>query len=159
MKQQYIKWPKPQESDIYVVFNTPLAFGTSSFVQHAFKSSIKHNHLGESYLGNKSLCGNAEILDKNDESEYIFNIEKEDIKEDCCKACLEVYNKMKAKNHRLLEMKFFLDYEVRSSWFASYISFNWLQQLVGRYFAWKVRTKYRRYKKSLADAELLKNKV
>jgi len=42
----------------------------------------------------------------------------------------------------------FLEYEVRSSWWVSWISWDWLQELSGRYFAWKTRRKYERYKMS-----------
>jgi hypothetical protein len=41
-----------------------------------------------------------------------------------------------------------LDYEVRSSWWASYISWALGQELSAKYFAWKVRWKYNRYKSS-----------
>jgi hypothetical protein len=43
---------------------------------------------------------------------------------------------------------YFLDYEIRSSWWASWIGWNWLQELSGKYFAWKVRRKYARYEQS-----------
>lgn len=36
-------------------------------------------------------------------------------------------------------------YEVRASWFANMISSPFLQDLTGRYFAWKCKRKYRRY--------------
>lgn len=42
----------------------------------------------------------------------------------------------------------FLDYEIRSSWWASLISWEWGQNLAGKYFAWKAIRKYTRYKKS-----------
>lgn len=38
-----------------------------------------------------------------------------------------------------------LDYEIKSSWWASSISNPYLQDLASRYFAWKVRRKYGRY--------------
>lgn len=34
-----------------------------------------------------------------------------------------------------------LDYEVQASWWASWISNDFLQGLAGRYFAWKVNRK------------------
>jgi hypothetical protein len=43
---------------------------------------------------------------------------------------------------------YFLDYEIRSSWWASWIGWNWLQELSGKYFAWKVKRKYARYEQS-----------
>ena len=41
-----------------------------------------------------------------------------------------------------------LDYEIRSSWWASWIGWNWGQELSGKYFAWKTSRKYARYKQS-----------
>jgi len=51
----------------------------------------------------------------------------------------------------------FLDYEIRSSWWASWISWDWLQELSGRYFAWKTRRKYERYKMSKMWEQRVKN--
>lgn len=45
-------------------------------------------------------------------------------------------------------LRLFLDYEIRSSWWASWIGWNWGQELSGRYMAWKVKRKYARYKLS-----------
>lgn len=42
-----------------------------------------------------------------------------------------------------------LYYEVRASWWASFIWFKWGQVLTGKYFAAKVRRKYARYKMSI----------
>ncbi len=39
-----------------------------------------------------------------------------------------------------------LDYEIRSSWWASFIFWDWGQDLSARYFAWKVNRKMRRYR-------------
>lgn len=41
-----------------------------------------------------------------------------------------------------------LDYEVRSSWWAQYISWTLGQELSAKYFSWKVKMKYNRYKTS-----------
>jgi hypothetical protein len=49
-----------------------------------------------------------------------------------------------------------LDYEVRSSFWACYVSSRRLQGLASRYFAWKAKRKYSRYKKSLATQEVLR---
>ena len=38
-----------------------------------------------------------------------------------------------------------IDYEIKSSWWASLVSNPYLQDLAGRYFAWKVKRKYGRY--------------
>jgi len=38
-----------------------------------------------------------------------------------------------------------LDYELRSSWWASFIFWSKGQELAGSYFAWKVKRKMKRY--------------
>jgi hypothetical protein len=47
-----------------------------------------------------------------------------------------------------LNIKEILDYEVSSSWWASKLSSNWMQELAAWYFAKKVNRKYIRYLKS-----------
>lgn len=37
-----------------------------------------------------------------------------------------------------------LRYEIAASWWAEHISNKWLQEIAGRYFAWKVRRKWNR---------------
>jgi hypothetical protein len=44
-----------------------------------------------------------------------------------------------------------LDYEIRSSWWAKYISWTLFQDLTCRYFVWKVERKYKRYRASLDE--------
>jgi len=51
----------------------------------------------------------------------------------------------------------FLDYEIRSSWWASWIGWNWGRELSGKYFAWKTIRKYARYKKSKMWEQRIKN--
>lgn len=51
----------------------------------------------------------------------------------------------------------FLDYEIRSSWWASWIGWDWGQELSGRYFAWKASRKYARYKQSKMWEQRIKN--
>ncbi len=51
----------------------------------------------------------------------------------------------------------FLDYEIRSSWWASWIGWNWGQELSGKYFAWKTIRKYARYKQSKVWEQRIKN--
>lgn len=46
------------------------------------------------------------------------------------------------------EMRRYLDYEIRSSWWASWVGIGWVQQLAGRYFAWKTKRKYVRYRQT-----------
>lgn len=44
-----------------------------------------------------------------------------------------------------------LDYEIRASVWAPWIRIRWMQDLAGRYFAWKVRRKYSRWQASRAE--------
>ncbi len=48
-----------------------------------------------------------------------------------------------------------LDYEVGASWWACWIGSDWAQNLVSRYFAWKVNRKFRRYKWSVSGRKEL----
>jgi hypothetical protein len=60
-------------------------------------------------------------------------------------------NKTDTCNNLLLvdsSLAVFLDYEIRSSWWASLISWDWGQKLSGKYYAWKTSRKYARYKQS-----------
>lgn len=60
-------------------------------------------------------------------------------------------NKTDAFNNLLLadsSLAVLLDYEIRSSWWASLISWDWGLKLSAKYFAWKVKRKYGRYKQS-----------
>jgi hypothetical protein len=50
---------------------------------------------------------------------------------------------------KTMEKKDFLDYEIRSSFWACWISWGWAQKLAGKYFAWKTRIKYKRYEESI----------
>ena len=38
-----------------------------------------------------------------------------------------------------------LDYDVRGHWLSSWVGFEWGRGLLGRYLAWKVTRKYKRY--------------
>jgi hypothetical protein len=58
--------------------------------------------------------------------------------------------------HRLDMRRVILDYEIRSSWWASWISNDRVQNLTAAYFAWKVRRKCRRWEQSRRDAEWFK---
>ena len=42
-----------------------------------------------------------------------------------------------------------IDYEVRSSGWAAYVSWGWLQTIVAKYFSWKVKRKYDRWQSCL----------
>jgi len=48
-------------------------------------------------------------------------------------------------------------YEIRSSWWASWVSNPFLQDLAGRYFAWKVQRKFGRYQQMIATEERLRS--
>ena len=56
-----------------------------------------------------------------------------------------------------LSMQEVLNYEIHSHWLASWICFSWGQDLMGRYFAWKVRRKYNRYLVSLEERKRVLN--
>lgn len=45
----------------------------------------------------------------------------------------------------ICDIKTFLNYEIRSSLIAPLVGFKWGQRLMGKYFAWKVSIKYKRY--------------
>ena len=63
----------------------------------------------------------------------------------------------------MLTQKEVLDYEVRSSVIAGFVGWNWLQILVGKFYAFRVRRKYKRYydskkvEKRMLDSGLGKN--
>ena len=46
------------------------------------------------------------------------------------------------------QIEVFVDYEVNACWWSKYISWNWLQDMVGSYFARKVQRKYGRYSRA-----------
>ena len=52
-----------------------------------------------------------------------------------------------------------LQYEVHSHWLASWISNSFLQDLTGKYFAWKVARKYKRYISSIETRKQILNKL
>jgi|TARA_R110000751_G_scaffold153060_1_gene258189 hypothetical protein len=56
-------------------------------------------------------------------------------------------HKTEAISH--MAMQEILNYEIRSHWAAKFIGFEWGQDLMSKYFAWKVRRKYNRYLVSL----------
>lgn len=49
----------------------------------------------------------------------------------------------------LEEQDLLVNYEVRGSFWAQYLYFEWMQYIAGKYFAWKIRRKYRRMKRSI----------
>ena len=44
-----------------------------------------------------------------------------------------------------------LDYEIRSSWWAPWISYKWAQNLAASYYSYKVSRKFNRYKRNSVD--------
>jgi len=55
----------------------------------------------------------------------------------------------------IIPIRNILDYEIRSSWWASIISWAWLQNISATYFAWKTKTKYARYEMNKAIQNIL----
>lgn len=49
----------------------------------------------------------------------------------------------------------FLDYEIRSSWWAPYIGWGWLQEICGKYFARKTKRKFERYQTSMEWGQII----
>jgi len=56
-----------------------------------------------------------------------------------------------------LSMQEVLNYEIHSHWLAGGIGFEWGQDLMGKYFAWKIRRKYNRYLVSLEERKCVLN--
>ena len=56
-------------------------------------------------------------------------------------------------------IKHFLDYELRSSWWADLISIPWMQELSARYFVWKTTRKVERFLASKAMQRVLRDKL
>ena len=52
-----------------------------------------------------------------------------------------------------------LRYEVHSHWLARWVWFSWGQKIMGRYLAFKVRRKYKRYLYSLEMRDRIINKI
>jgi len=46
-------------------------------------------------------------------------------------------------------MRKILDYEIKSSWWSSWVGIAWMQSLAGWYFAWKTKRKYKMFEYSL----------
>ena len=76
---------------------------------------------------------------------------------------MNIYNKKTGKQFAIhgiinrLSMQEVLNYEIHSHWLASWIGFEWGQDLMGKYFAWKVRRKYNRYLVSLEERKRVLN--
>lgn len=56
-----------------------------------------------------------------------------------------------------LSMREVLFYEIHSHWLSGWIGFEWGQDLMGKYFACKVRRKYNRYLVSLEERKRVLN--
>lgn len=56
-----------------------------------------------------------------------------------------------------LSMQEVLNYEIHSHWLAGWIDCEWGQDLMAKYFAWKVRRKYNRYLISLEERKRVLN--
>jgi len=55
---------------------------------------------------------------------------------------------LKHKEIKIITIEDILDYEIRSSWWASRIFWGWGHSLSAKYYAWKVNLKWKRYVKS-----------
>ena len=42
--------------------------------------------------------------------------------------------------------EYMLDYEIRASWWACYVSWGWARNVAASYFAWKVNRKVNRWR-------------
>ena len=62
---------------------------------------------------------------------------------------------MSGTNHNHLA-KAITEYEASSSWWIRYVSCRWAQRLAGKYLAWKVSRKLRRWKRDIEVRRLLK---
>lgn len=69
---------------------------------------------------------------------------------------LEPINIVKIETETEIKMMEVLDYEIRSSWWASFIFWSWGQTMVGNYFAWRVRRKHKRYIQSMSLEKTIK---
>lgn len=54
-------------------------------------------------------------------------------------------------------IKTLMEYEVANSWIAKYVSWPWLQDLIGSYYANKVRRKYLAYVKFKTEKQMVKS--
>lgn len=61
------------------------------------------------------------------------------------------------KQAKPLSIHDILLYEIHSHWFAGKIKNTFLQELMGKYFAWKVRRKYNRYLRSMLMKDMVYN--
>ena len=63
----------------------------------------------------------------------------------------KIYGKVEDLDASIIEPSFedFLNYEIRGTWWPRWIGFSWGQKIAGKYFAFMVRRKYVRYKKSM----------
>ena len=64
---------------------------------------------------------------------------------------------LKAETVGYISLSVFLDYEIKSSWFASWVSCNYGKKLCAKYFVWKVKRKYSRYIKFKEFQQMINN--
>lgn len=50
------------------------------------------------------------------------------------------------------------EYEIMSSWWTGFVSWGWLQNIVGKYFAWKTQRKFAAYQFRIGVREKLTGK-
>lgn len=64
---------------------------------------------------------------------------------------------MEEKEYYKKKIREFLEYEIHGSWLCPLVSYTWLQELLGSYFAWKVKRKFDRMENSLKWKQRLKS--
>ncbi|WP_185246655.1 hypothetical protein [Chryseobacterium bernardetii] len=67
--------------------------GERTLKQHGYIEYERGAWYEKKYSGNKSLCGKGGVSD-GDRFFNINDIHEEEIKDNCCKKCLKIYNKL-----------------------------------------------------------------
>lgn len=67
--------------------------GERTLKQHAYTEKERGAFYEEKYSGNKALCNKGGVHD-GDRFVNIDDIHEEEIKANCCKKCLKIYNKL-----------------------------------------------------------------
>ncbi|MGE8528493.1 hypothetical protein [Chryseobacterium rhizosphaerae] len=69
--------------------------GERTLKQHAYIETNRGAFYEQKYSGNKALCNKGGVSD-GDKFVHINDIDTEEIKDNCCKKCLKIYNKLKS---------------------------------------------------------------
>ena len=76
------------------------ADGERTLKQHAYIEAERNpswNH-AKKYIGNKQLCNSKGGVHDGDKFVSINDIDYEEIKDNCCKKCLNIFNKLKTSH-------------------------------------------------------------